>query len=474
VSDQLNFDVVCVGGGLAGLVAGCRAAELGFRVAVLEQGDGNQYPCNSRFSGGVFHVSYHDVMLGREELTAAMTRATNGQADPALVDTVAENAGRLVEWLRAQGARFMRGGTASWFNWVLAPPRPPSTGMDWVGRGPDVLLRTLTQRLVSGGGKIFLCTRAQSLEMEAGRCTGVVVCREGGEAVRFGAHAVVLADGGFQGNADLFRRHIGPRPDLVLQRGAGTARGDGLLMAQEAGAGMTGLNRFYGHLLSRDALQNDQLWPYPQIDAISSAALVVDSSGSRFVDEGLGGIHLSNCLAGLPDPTCATVILDSAIWEGPGRGAQIPPNPTLERAGGTIHRSNSLAELAEAAQLPADALSKTVDSYNAAIEAGTAMGLTPARSAKHGKPWPIRQLPVMAIPICVGITNTMGGILIDGVGRVLRPDRSIIGGLYAAGATTGGLEGGAEVGYVGGLVKTGVFALRAAEHIASELQARAA
>jgi predicted oxidoreductase len=69
--------------------------------------------------------------------------------------------------------------------------------------------------------------------------------------------------------------------------------------------------------------------------------------------------------------------------------------------------------------------------------------------------------------LCAGITNTMGGIAIDAGGRVLRNDGSAIDGLYAAGGTTGGLEGGGDrVGYVGGLIKACVFGLRAAEHAA--------
>jgi fumarate reductase flavoprotein subunit len=43
-----------------------------------------------------------------------------------------------------------------------------------------------------------------------------------------------------------------------------------------------------------------------------------------------------------------------------------------------------------------------------------------------------------------------------------------IPGLFAAGCTTGGLEGGAKIGYVSGLTKSGVTGLRAAESIAAE------
>ena len=62
----------------------------------------------------------------------------------------------------------------------------------------------------------------------------------------------------------------------------------------------------------------------------------------------------------------------------------------------------------------------------------------------------------------------MGGILIDGQARVLDKNRQPIVGLYAAGATTGGPEGGpvgSAVGYIGGLIKSSVMGLRAAEDI---------
>jgi fumarate reductase flavoprotein subunit len=67
----------------------------------------------------------------------------------------------------------------------------------------------------------------------------------------------------------------------------------------------------------------------------------------------------------------------------------------------------------------------------------------------------------------------MGGIAIDGHGRVKRPDGSAIAGLYAAGGTTGGLEGGAAIGYVGGLIKACAFRLRVAEYAAGQLHREA-
>jgi fumarate reductase flavoprotein subunit len=48
-------------------------------------------------------------------------------------------------------------------------------------------------------------------------------------------------------------------------------------------------------------------------------------------------------------------------------------------------------------------------------------------------------------------------------------DGSVIEGLYAAGAATGGLEGGPQIGYVGELAKSGITGLAAAEHVAQLL-----
>ena len=288
------------------------------------------------------------------------------------------------------------------------------------------------------------------------------------------SRATVIADGGFPGDSELFRRHIGPAPERVLQRHAGSARGDGLRMAEAAGAALTRLDRFYGHLMSRDAMNNTGLWPYPQIDAVATAAIAVDGGGRRLLDEGQGGISITNDLARQSDPLCATVICDAAIWESAGRTAQIPPNPQLEKAGGTLHRAGTIDALARTAGLDPVALGGTVAAYNEAVRSGNGATLAPPRSAKSGTPRPIETAPFFAIPICPGITNTMGGIAIDGHGRVRRRDGSMIGGLYAAGGCTGGLEGGGALGYVGGLIKACVFGLRAAEAAARQIRSSAA
>jgi fumarate reductase flavoprotein subunit len=73
----------------------------------------------------------------------------------------------------------------------------------------------------------------------------------------------------------------------------------------------------------------------------------------------------------------------------------------------------------------------------------------------------------MAIPIVAGITFTMGGLLVNPSAQVLDEAERPIPGLYAAGGTMGGLQGGPRIGVAGGWSEASTFALLAVEHVAA-------
>ena len=455
--------MLVIGGGIAGLVAANRAAELGLRTVVLEKGSADRYLCSSRYTGGTFHIGYTDVLAGEEKLVEVIDSATRGFARRDVARAIARDSSRLVRWLQSEGIRFINLG--HYHTFVLAPPSRTGAGLDWEGRGGDVLLRTLGANLEKRGAKLLRGTRALAFEAaRSGRIT--VKAEQNGAALAFDTAAVVIADGGFPANVDLVREHITPAADKLMQRNARTATGDGLRMARAVGAATVGMNCFYGHLLSRDAMTNDRLWPRPYLDSLAVAGVLVDAEGNRFADEGQGGVYAANAVARLADPLTATLVFDRAIWEGPGTNAMIPANPLLPNAGGTLHRAGTIPELAALAGLPAERLQLSVDRYNDALSSATLAKLDPPRSTERHKAWPIVQPPFYAVPLCSGITNTMGGIAVDQDGAVLDGNDQPIPGLYAAGGATGGLEGAPSIGYVGGLIKA-VFGLRAAEKIAN-------
>lgn len=451
-------DLIAVGGGLAGLAAANRAAEGGLSALVLERGAEPDYFCNSRIAGGLLHVAFRDMTRPADEIRASVAESVGGDGDPAtaLSELLAEDAGRVLAWLRAEGGAFVRGGAPEFMRWVMAPPRRRRGGLDWKGRGPDALLRRLTRNLAARGGELRLGSPVEALAVEDGRVIGVQTAA-GTERARF----VLIADGGFQDNPELVRRHLSPRPERLFRRGAGGGRGDGIAMAAAAGAATVGMDRFYGHLLGLDAFENDRLWPYPTLDSLAAVSLLVDGAGRRFCDEGLGGVFMANELARLADPEGAAVVLDDRHWREDAADNRYPPalNPSFPAAGGRVFEAPTVDRLAEILAMPA--LAGTVAAHNAGRhEPMRTVGRFPAK--------PIAEPPFRAIRAAAGITYSMGGLAIDRAARVLDAEERPIPGLYAAGSAAGGLEGGPRAAYLGGLAKAVATGLRAAEAMLAE------
>lgn len=462
----MPFDVITVGGGFAGMVTACRAGQLGLKVAVLERESDERYRCNSRYTTGVFSVMGQPARAPAEQIVRAIMERTDGTAKAELARAIASNAGRAADWLVAEGMRFMAVTTPGGRQLMLGPARRFKEGLDWEGRGGDFLLRTFEKHLVARGGQLLRGTRVESLAMEDGRCVGVHAVQDG-KPVRIEAKYVAIADGGFQANAEMVRRYIGPTPERMLVRAAPGGRGDGIRMAEAAGAALGGFGAFYGHLHHIDAMKNERLWPYPHFDAVAETSLLVGADGKRFTDEGLGGVYMTNAIAHLQDPLSTFVIYDDAMWKGePGKAPPVAVNPFLMSGGGWMHSAPNLAALASMVGLPPTALEETVREYNDAVINDRVAQLKPTRTTTRFKPLPIATAPFHAVPLCAGLTQSMGGIEINAHAQALRADGNPMAGLYAVGASVSRVEGGPRVGYAGGLCKAFVLGLVAAEHMA--------
>jgi fumarate reductase flavoprotein subunit len=466
---MMRFDIITIGGGLSGLVTACRAAQLGQHVAVLEQGNEERYLCSSRWSTGVVNIMGLAILGDPAQLEKAIMDGSGGTARPDLARATAQNGKRTIEWLGAQGARFIQRGLQKDQpgQQVLAPPRRLQAGLDWEGRGADVLMRQLEAQIKERGGEVLRGTKAEALIVTNGACAGVEAARNG-EQLRIDAKAVVIADGGFPANRDMIAKYITPRADRVLCRAWSGAQGDGIRMAEAAGAAIGGLGKFYGHIHHKNAMTNTQLWPYPHLDAAAEIAILVDPTGRRFTDEGLGGVCMANAIAQLADPLSSLLILDETIWQTePKITVTVPVNPAMPNAGGPLITAPDLASLAEKIAVPPGALAATVAAYNDAVASGNFSALPVPRSVRKHKPVPIGKGPFHAVPLCAGITGTMGGVVIDANAQAQTPAGAPFPGLYAVGTPVAGLEGGPRAGYVGGLSKAFVLGLLAAEHIAA-------
>ena len=465
MSDALAVGTLVVGGGLAGTVAALRARELGRSVLLVEKGVESPGAGNSPMSGGVLHASMQPMTDPSDVVAQRILDESDGLARPELAQRYAATCVRALDWLRARGVELVpfEGGREEPF-WIVMPRRGFADAHDWQGSGMRVHLAALQDALVRDGGEVRRETKAlRLLEDGDGAVRGAIVRGPQG-TYDVEARQVVLADGGFQANPALVAAHVGRFADQVVLRGARAATGDALRMGLALGAKAVGLQYFYGHLLHRQALTDDRLWPAPTLDALLEPGILVDSRGRRFLDEGRGGIAATNDLARSDEPRGGWIVCSEAAWEAVGRRSTLglptpPPNPTLVERGARIVRGADVETLAEAASMSTFVLSDTLAEMNEAAEAGGGSGLPIPRTGPLG---PIES-PLVAIPVVPGLTFTMGGLLVDADARVLDLDERPIRGLFAAGGTMGGLHGGPRGGYVGGLSSALVFGLLAAE-----------
>jgi len=464
----MSYDVITIGGGFSGLVTACRAAELGLKAAVLEARNEDRYPCSSRYSTGVCNVMGLAILAAPDVLYQALIDGSGGAANPELARAIADNGKRTIEWLTGEGARFVTRALQKDApgQKVLAPPRRLSAGLDWEGRGGDVLMRRLEQNLGNRGGVLMRGTRVVELIVENGACAGVVAEQDGRRS-KIAARAVVIADGGFAANPQMVAQWITARADCVLARVGPGAHGDGIRMAEAAGAAIGGFGAFYGHVHHRDAMTNPRLWPYPHLDAVAEVAVLIGPDGRRFTDEGQGGVCQANAIARLADPLSTFLIMDDAMWQAePKLTTTVAANPAMVAAEGKLVSAPDLDTLAAHIGVPPAALAETVRAHNAAVANKDFARLAVPRSVEKHRPLAFSVPPFHAVPLCAGITGTMGGIVIDANAQARTRDGDALPGLYAVGTPVAGLEGGPRAGYVGGLSKAFILGLLAAEHMA--------
>ena len=464
-SDAPRYDVVVIGAGNAGLCAAIAAREAGARVLVLERAPQHERGGDTAYTGGLFRFPFTGmdqvgalvpeytapelaaVDVGRyteADYAADLDRMSEGLADPVLVEALIRNAYPTMDWLRRAGVR-----------WMLATGRQAYRVQDryrFFGSlvveahgGGQGLSDQLFARAGSMGIDILYRTRGQALVTDdVGRVVGVQARSDEGRRT-YRCAAVVIASGGFQANAEMRAKYLGPEWDLAKVRGTRYDTGDGIVMALEAGA------RPYGHWSSCHAVAWDLLAPETGDLRVGDLfqkhsypiGIVVNREGRRFVDEGADFRNYTYAKYG------------REILRQPGRQAfqifdkkQIPLLRDEYRVrGATKARADTIEEIAEQMLIDPAGLRRTIDDYNAAVKDGPYDPTRLDGKAAHppGQPpksnWAQRvdEPPYEAYAVTCGITFTFGGVRIDAEARVLDTEDRPIPGLFAAGELVGGL-----------------------------------
>ncbi|HUC22063.1 MAG TPA: 3-oxosteroid 1-dehydrogenase [Streptosporangiaceae bacterium] len=343
----------------------------------------------------------------------------------------------------------------------------------------QALAAGLRQGLLKAGVPVWLNTSMTGLLTENGRVSGLTATRQGEPVVIRARRGVLLATGGFERNDEMRRRYQRTPVATEWTVGSPGNTGDGILAGQLVG----------GEL----ALMDDAWWG-PSIPLASGpvfclaerslpGSIFVNSAGERFVNEAapyVDAVHVMYDKHTDDNPHIPCWMITDQRYRNRYVFTGIPPRRPLPRRwyrSGVLFKADSLDSLADQIGISADGLAKTVHKFNEFARTGKDADFGRGDSAYdryYGDPnckpnpnlAPLASPPYYAIKIVPGDLGTKGGLRTDEHSRVLRPDGSIIDGLYAAGNTSAMVMGRSYAGPGATIGPAMTFGYLAALHVA--------
>jgi fumarate reductase flavoprotein subunit len=396
-------DLVVVGASVGGLVAAILAADRGCRVVVVDRqkdvGGGAAGTSESVAAPGSRFQTAAGVADDPARLVADLAAASLHGADERVATAIASEAATLVAWLADRCGLTV----------TLAPGVPPghtAARLHALGAqgGADVvaaLARVVTRH---HRVKVRVGAEVQGLLRDDGTVRGVQLKpeRRGAPAVH---GRVLLACGGFAADDAAVAEHC-PAVASLPYLGPEGARGDGLRLARDAGAATRGLDRCE----VAPFLSLPGRLPVPAA-LVGYGAILVDQSGRRFVAEATDALTLATRIQSLPGHV-AYLVFDDRVAAATAAGDPFFERVVLPRS---ARRASSVNDLAKQFELDAAHLTQTLEHTDA---------LAP---------------PYHAIRVTTGRRRTLGGVVVDDRGRVLREDGTAIAGLWAVGGVTAAL-----------------------------------
>jgi succinate dehydrogenase/fumarate reductase flavoprotein subunit len=458
-------DVVVVGFGCAGSCAAIEAAELGADVLVLERASGGGGTAAN--SGGLIYLGGGTPVQRAtgfeddgEEMYKFLLAACGPGADADKVRAFCDGSLEHFYWLEAHGVPFKRtfypepgkepptddclvysGGEESWpFN-EIARPAPRAHKPQAPGAAGAFLMQKLLAAASRTAMKVLEDTRAERLVVDSDGVVVGVVARQA-EGLRYlrARGGVVLTAGGFISNREMMRRYAPQLARANWRVGTDGDDGSGIMMGMGAGA---------------DAIRMEagsvSIPIYPPKEM--KKGVLVNAHGQRFINE----------------DTYYGRIGQRALYEQDGRCWLIVDAETYMVNEVGMQASvveETFEELETKLGLPEGSLVSTMDLYNRHARRGT----DPVFHKKAEMIVSLDKPPYGAIDCtlkgAVYAAFTLGGLRTLPSGEVLRPDGSVVEGLYAAGRTTSGVS---AWGYASGvsLADGMLFGRRAAQSAVS-------
>ena len=316
----------------------------------------------------------------------------------------------------------------------------------------NALVGRLYYSLLQRGVPVMTSTQAQPLIAQDGGVIGAKVTSPEGTFTLTSRRGIVLATGGISRNSAL-RAELMPSSLNAHTPVAEGATGDGARFAQRAGGHLGSehaSNSFWSPISLRKRRDGSiAAFPHLVLDRGKPGLIAVDPDGKRFVSESTN-YHLFveamfGALKDRPGQSCCLICDDDFIAKY-GLGMVRPRRLNLAGAisDGYLTRADTIAGLAQALGMPADALERTIARHNSFVATGVDVDFGKGSDAYQRnlgdaahKPNPciglLAKPPFYAVNVFPGDIGASVGLVTNEQAQVLRQDGSIVAGLYACG-----------------------------------------
>jgi fumarate reductase flavoprotein subunit len=454
-----QYDLVILGGGLAGMCAAVEAGEQGASVLLLEKQDelGGSTVLSSGYMAfaGTDMQEQAGIVDTTESLLNDLFEVGGGVNERDLVEAYGLHQLDTYNWLIGHGVEFRT------LEAVSGHSVPRGHVID-----PHQAIQVLYQRAKElPNVTIRFNASAQRLVKNAkGRIDQVVYQEDGAAQTAKADKGIIIATGGFAKSEKLLGQ-FAPHLDSALRIGGAGNHGDGLRMAWEHGAWVQDLpylNGTYGfHPSATGAVKSQGL-------AFYKGGIIVNQFGKRFVNESISYKLLGNAAFQQPDQLTFQIwdqtVMDKSVADDPLYDFELLQRRRL------LYKVDTLEELADCIDVPLEVLEDTISRYNEGVRCGEEPDFgRKTLTHRFGKPTPIEKAPFYAFETTVAMLATYAGVAVNAAAQAVNPYGESIPGLYAIGEVTGGFHG---AGYMTGssLGKAAVFGRVAVKNALAEIE----
>lgn len=462
IVETIQTEILVIGAGLSGVAAACVAAENGAQVIVAEKEDtfsergAGAGTINTEFAKTFSDGTVTDI----ESAHFRWMQTCGNRPNEALVAQFLNRSGEAGDWL-VEKAQAHNCHVGLWDGYSRNPLLPDEPGYLVINGGDDITQTEMPfvapellyiDSVKAGAEYLFESPVEQLVVDDSGAVTGAILNTADGYKKVVASAGVVLATGDIGGDeemCDCYCPDANTIPNIYTPIGANT--GDGHKMALWAGAEM--------QEAPFPLALHPQRWADASSNQLQGAFLFVNDKGERFFNEGTWVQARSLQIMQNTAENCAYSVFDSSwpedliasfpygggmFWDMFREKDTSTYQTTVDYYAGSIEefmgsvyfKGDTIEELAEQIDVPAEAMQETIDHYNELC----ASGYDEDYHKNSNLLFPISEPPYYASKIGAALLVVVGGVRVNTDLQCINETGEAIEGLYAIGNVSGDIH----------------------------------